>query len=286
MIDIQHLKSWIGRSEEASDVAMAAPLAGLAALLDHTVSPWHVGEVPPLGHWFYFLPHARQSDIDTDGHPKRGGFMPPVPLPRRMWAGNRIEFHAPIPVGAAITRRSTIESVEAKSGTSGNMVFVSVRHEISTDRALAIVEHHDIVYRDAPKASSIRVGAAKLNLPDEQLASEWSRTVTPDPVQLFRYSALTFNGHRIHYDRDYCRDVEGYPGLVVHGPYTATLLVDHYLRRRPASRLARLSFRALSPLFDTAPFMLCGREAERGADLWAAAPSGKPAMTLSLETSS
>jgi len=284
MIDIAHLKSWIGRSEVLSDVATTAPLAGLAALLDHTVSPWNVGEVPPLGHWLYFLPHARESDIDVDGHPKRGGFMPPVPLPRRMWAGNRIEFRAPITIGAAISRRSVIESVEAKSGKSGDMVFVSVRHDISTDGALAIVEHHDIVYREPPKSSAIRVDAAKLNLPDEKRASEWSRAITPDPVQLFRYSALTFNGHRIHYDRDYCRDVEGYPGLVVHGPYTATLLVDHFLRHRPNRQIARLDFRARAPLFDIASFDLCGREKDDGAELWARGPDGGTAMTLSLET--
>jgi 3-methylfumaryl-CoA hydratase len=280
MIDIAHLKSWIGLSEESSDVATAAPLEGLAALLDHETPPWIPGQLPPLGHWLYFLPHARQSEIDADGHTKRGGFMPPVPLPRRMLAGNRIGFQSAIPIGAAMTRRSTIESVEAKSGASGEMVFVTVRHDISVDGALAITEHHDIVYREAPKAGTASQKSAQADAPE----SEWTRTITPDPVQLFRYSALTFNGHRIHYDRDYCRGVEGYPGLVVHGPYTATLLVDHYLRHRPGSRIAKLSFRAPSPLFDTAPFTLCGRKAERGADLWAAGPSGQRAMTLALET--
>jgi 3-methylfumaryl-CoA hydratase len=276
MIDIDHLKTWVGRSEDAFDVAHAAPLAGLSALLDHQTPPWIPGEIPPLGHWLYFLPYARQSDIDADGHTKRGGFMPPVPLPRRMWAGNRIAFQSAIPLGAGMTRRSTIESVEVKSGASGEMVFVTVLHEISVDGALAITEHHDIVYREAPKPGAAPSKPARTDAP----ASEWTRTITPDPVQLFRYSALTFNSHRIHYDRDFCRDVEGYPGLVVHGPYSATLLVDHFLRRNPGAQIARLDFRARAPLFDTAPFELCGRNMESGAQLWARGPDGQTAMTL------
>jgi 3-methylfumaryl-CoA hydratase len=280
-VDIDHLKTWVGRSEDAFDVAHAAPLAGLAALLDHETPPWIPGEVPPLGHWLYFLPYARQSDIDADGHTKRGGFMPPVPLPRRMWAGNRIEFRSPIPLGAAMTRRSTIESVEAKSGASGEMVFVTVLHQISVDGALAITEHHDIVYREAPKAGAAPPKSAQADPPQ----SEWTRVITPDPVQLFRYSALTFNGHRIHYDRDYCRDVEGYPGLVVHGPYTATLLVDHFLRRNPGAPITSLNFRARAPLFDIAPFELCGRCTESGAALWARGADGQTAMTLEIVAS-
>jgi 3-methylfumaryl-CoA hydratase len=281
MLDIDHLKSWVGRTEEQSDVAAPAPLAGLAALLDHEQPPWRDGELPPLAHWLYFLPRARQSDIDIDGHPKRGGFLPPVPLPRRMWAGSRIEFQAPIAVGAAMLRRSAIASVEAKSGASGDMVFVTVRHEISSGAVPAIVEEQDIVYRDAPKADAASAGP-KQRSGEETQVPEWTRTVTPDPVQLFRYSALTLNGHRIHYDRDYCRGVEGYPGLVVHGPYTATLLVDHFLRRHPQARLASLQFRARRPLFDTAAFELCGAMRKSGALLWARGPHGETAMELAL----
>ncbi len=280
MIDIDHLKTWVGRTEEQSDVAAPAPLAGLAALLDHVHPPWPEHELPPLAHWLYFLPRARQSDIDADGHPKRGGFLPPAPLPRRMWAGSRIEFRGPIAIGAAMVRRSSILSVEAKSGASGDMVFVTVRHEISGDAAPAIVEEQDIVYRQAPKPEAS--GGAPLAPAAERRESEWTRTVTPDPVQLFRYSALTFNGHRIHYDRDYCRGVEGYPGLVVHGPYTATLLVDHFLRRRPQASIATLQFRARRPLFDTAAFDLCGAMRESGASLWARGPHGETAMELAL----
>jgi 3-methylfumaryl-CoA hydratase len=280
MTDIAHLKTWIGRTEEISDVAAPAPLAGLAALLDHDEPPWEQNALPPLAHWLYFLPRARQSEIDLDGHPKRGGFLPPVPLPRRMWAGSRIEFLAPIPVGATMLRRSSIASVEGKSGTSGDMVFVTVRHEISFEGTAALIEEQDVVYREPPKADAAGGTPRAAKEPPPQ--SEWTRTVTPDPVQLFRYSALTFNGHRIHYDRDYCRDVEGYPGLVVHGPYSATLLVDHFLRRRPRARIARLQFRARAPLFDIAPFELCGRLQEGGARLWTRGPSGETAMELTL----
>jgi 3-methylfumaryl-CoA hydratase len=280
MTDIAHLKTWIGRTEEASDVAVPAPLAGLAALLDHEQPPWPQNELPPLAHWLYFLPHARQSKIDVDGHPKRGGFLPPVPLPRRMWAGSRLEFRAPIPIGSPMTRRSSIASVEGKSGSSGDMVFVTVRHEISYDNTPALIEEQDIVYREPPKHSAS--GGAPRSAGETPEQSDWTRTVTPDPVQLFRYSALTFNGHRIHYDRDYCRDVEGYPGLVVHGPYSATLLVDHFLRRYPRAAIARLQFRARAPVFDTAPFDLCGIMQEDGARLWTRGPSGEIAMELAL----
>ncbi|HSC18825.1 MAG TPA: MaoC family dehydratase N-terminal domain-containing protein [Rhizomicrobium sp.] len=282
MIDIDHLKTWIGRTEEAADVATASPVERLAALLDHEAPPWPPNALPPLAHWLYFLPNARQSEIGEDGHPKRGGFLPPVPLPRRMWAGSRLEFRTPIAIGAPMTKRSTVQSTEAKSGASGEMVFVVVRHEIALENAPAIVEEQDLVYREAPKPNASQTGKAALH---EGRTSEWTRTVTPDPVQLFRYSALTFNGHRIHYDRDYARDIEGYPGLVVHGPYTASLLVDHFLRHRRGAAIAKIAFRAVRPLFDTAPFELCGSLTDTGADLWAQSASGETAMTMSVALS-
>lgn len=280
MIDIAHLKTWIGRTAEATDVAAPGPLKRLAGLLDHETPPWIPDQLPPLAHWLYFLPSARQSELDADGHPKRGDFLPPVPLPRRMWAGSRLEFHAPIPVGAEITRKSTIASIEAKSGASGEMVFVTVRHEVYASDDVAIIEEQDIVYREAPKSAGSRPSRPPARVEDPQ--PEWKRAVNPDSVQLFRFSALTFNGHRIHYDRDYCRDIEGYPGLVVHGPYTATLLVDHFLRRHPRARIAQLNFRAQRPLFDTAPFELCGKSHPNRADLWAHSPADEIAMTMEL----
>jgi 3-methylfumaryl-CoA hydratase len=267
------LHRWIGRSETVEDVASPVPLAGLAALLDHDIPPWREGELPPLAHWLYFLCHAPQSEIDLDGHPRRGGFLPPITLPRRMWAGSRVVFHAPIPVGAEITRRSTIADIKTKHGASGAMIFVTVKHEIAAGDAVAIVEEQDIVFRDTPS------GAASAPKSDTRGASD-IRKINPDSVLLFRYSALTFNAHRIHYDRDYAADVEGYPGLVVHGPLTATLLMDHYLRVHPRADVSGFEFRAQRPLFDTAPFELCAD----GNDLWARGPQGETAMTAKIET--
>ncbi len=273
MSDLNYLKSWIGRTETTEDIASPVPLAGLAALLDHETPPWPDGEVPPLGHWLYFLNRARQSDIDVDGHPKRGGFLPPIELPRRMWAGSRIEFALPLAIGAKITRRSTIVGVETKSGASGEMVFLTVRHEIASVAGVAIREEQDIVFRAAPTGD-----ARKAEAPKPMPTPEHSRTVTPDITQLFRFSALTFNAHRIHYDRDYARDTEGYPGLVVQGPYTAMLLMDLALRH--GARLARFSFRAQRPHFEGRALTLCAGANE----LWSADEMGSTGMTATLQT--
>ena len=276
----ESLKDWIGREEEHLDVAAAFPLAGLAATLDHLDPPWRAGELPPLGHWLYFLPKAAQRDISEDGHPKRGGFLPPVPLPRRMWAGSQLEFVAPIRLGEPLRRRSTIGDVQHKSGRSGEMVFVKVLHEVSTDAGLAIREVHDIVYREAPKPGE----TPKNEAPSEPAPDAvWRRPMVPDPVLLFRYSAITFNGHRIHYDRTYCQEVEGYPGLIVHGPLTATLLMDLFLRENPGARVTGYRFRARRPLFDVNPFTLCGAPREGGASLWALDHTGQIAMSAELE---
>lgn len=257
---------WIGRTETRTERLGAAPLAGLAATLDRDdPAPQDGTELPPLSHWLYFLPRAPQHALGPDGHPRRGGFLPPVPLPRRMWAGGRFEFHHPLRVGDEATRVSRILRVEAKSGRSGELVFVTVRHELGNARGLALTEEHDIVYRAAPAP-----GAPAAEPQRAPTGAQFTRTVEPDPVLLFRYSALTFNGHRIHYDRRYCTEVEGYPGLVVHGPLIATLLVDLLRRERPAARLTRFAFTALRPTFDGQPFEVCGREDGDGRfALWA-----------------
>jgi 3-methylfumaryl-CoA hydratase len=273
-VDIDRLRGWIGGTERVEDIAAAAPLAGLAALLDHETPPWAEGYVPPLGHWLYFLPHARQSEIDVDGHPRRGGFLPPVELPRRMFAGATITFHAPIAIGAKLIRVSTILDVTEKTGASGHLVFVKLRHEVAANGTLAVTEEQDIVYRDAAKA------AAALPKPERSpRPSEHIRRITPDSTRLFRFSALTFNAHRIHYDRDYACNVEFYPGLVVQGPYIAMLLLDHLLRHAPAARLHAFRFRAKSPLFDTTPFEVCLARKDGGYDLWAIDADGREAMT-------
>jgi 3-methylfumaryl-CoA hydratase len=278
-MSFEHLKAWIGRSEVQTDVAASAPLAGLAATLDHLDPPWREGEVPPLGHWLYFLPRTVQREIGPDGHAKRGGFLPPVELPRRMWAGSELEFLAPLPLGAALQRRSVIANIEHKAGRSGDMIFVRVEHRVVVQGADAIREVHNIVYREAPKPGDAAPPPEKASR-----AAEFERPVVPDPVLLFRYSALTFNGHRIHYDRSYCEQAEGYPGLVVHGPLTATLLMDLYLRQRPAAAVRAFRFRARRPLFDVHPFTLCGAYKSGGADLWALDHEGALAMTAELET--
>jgi 3-methylfumaryl-CoA hydratase len=272
-------QSWVGRWETAADIAAPGPLARLAALLDHDQPPWPAGSLPPLAHWLYFLPSARQSLIDADGHPQRGGLLPPVPLPRRMWAGGRLRFIAPIAIGAAMTRRSTVLSVVPKAGKSGQMVFVTLRHEVFCEDRLAVSEEQDIVYRERASAGSAAAPAA----PVAAIPFDARRAVMPDPVLLFRFSALTFNAHRIHYDRDYARDVESYQGLVVHGPLIATLLVDHYLRHHPGQPISRFQFRAQNPLFDTAPFSLfLAAETDR-VNLWAAEDDKPVAMTAAVE---
>lgn len=272
-LDIAHLQEWVGRSETRSDLVTAAPIAALAATLDIEIPyPQHGDVLPPLWHWLYFLPFPKQSELGPDGHAKRGGFLPPVELPRRMWAGGRVEFHHPLRVGETITRTSRIVDVKFKEGRSGRLVFVLVRHEIGD----ALTEEHDIVYRD-----EARSGDAS---PSPQTAPEdaaWERVVHPDDVLLFRYSALTFNGHRIHYDRRYATEVEGYPGLVVHGPLIAALLVDLVRRNLPAAVVTRFEFRAVSPIFDTGNFSVCGKpeDDKKTIRLWAKGPAGALAMT-------
>jgi 3-methylfumaryl-CoA hydratase len=273
-IPIDHLRGWIGRSETAADTVTAAPVAALAATLDRDPALPAPGEaLPPLWHWLYFLPLHRQSELGLDGHARRGGFLPPVDLPRRMWAGGRLEFRRPLRVGAAITRRSTIADVTHKAGRGGDLVFVLVRHEIADAEGVALTEEHDIVYRAAP--------APGAPAPAPRPAPEggvWRREIAPDPVLLFRYSALTFNGHRIHYDRSYVTGTEGYPGLIVHGPLIATLLAD-LLRREVAAPMTAFRFRAVSPLFDTARFAVCGAPDGPGAArAWAEGPGGSLAM--------
>ena len=280
-VDIGALRQWLGRTERRSDSVHAAPLAALAATLDRDETlPAPGAELPPLWHWLFFTPLARQSQIGADGHAQRGGFLPPVPLPRRMWAGGRLEFLQPLRVGDEITRDSRIVKVDAKSGRSGELVFVTVLHEISNARGIALTEEHDIVYRDMPAA-----GAPQPKPQPAPRNQNFARAIVPDPVLLFRYSALTFNGHRIHYDRPYVTQVEGYPGLIVHGPLIATLLADLLRREQPQARMRRFVFTAMRPLFDTQAFTLCGRvEADpHHVALWARDHEGMLAMQAQAE---
>jgi 3-methylfumaryl-CoA hydratase len=276
-LDTETLRSWVGRTEARTDVIDARPVTLLSATLDRDDAAPRRGDVlPPLWHWLYFVPAYRQSEVGPDGHAKRGGFLPPVPLPRRMWAGSRIEWLKPIAIGDEVSRLSRIASVTSKSGRSGALVFVVVRHEYSIAGGLALTEEHDIVYRELPGPGA-EAAAPKSAPPAVAL---WTRRIVPDDVLLFRYSALTFNSHRIHYDRRYVTEVEGYPGLIVHGPLLATLLVDLLRRQRPGVSLRRFEFRALAPVFDIEPFDVCGRpDDERGeVVLWAQGADGALAM--------
>lgn len=274
-IDIAHLRTWIGKQESHNDIATTFPVAALAATLDRKDPPPQTGDAIPLsGHWLYFLETAPNSELGHDGHPKRGGFLPPVSLPRRMWAGGRIDFRAPVRVGDAIRRDSEILSVEAKSGNSGNLVFVTVRHTVSANGTIAIVEEHDIVYRDAAKKGE----APPVGKPAPQTAM-WRREVETNQGVLFRYSALIFNAHRIHYDIDYCRDVEGYPGLIVHGPLQTTLLLD-LCRRHDPRPVRTLDYRATHPVFHQEKFSVNGQPSADGksVELWTANAAGCYAM--------
>lgn len=279
-IDSPTLRGWLGRSERRVDLVTEAPLAALSATLDHEEpAPLPGSEVPPLWHWLYFTPVTRQSDIGPDGHARRGGFLPPVPLPRRMWAGGRLEFLQPLRVGDEVTRVSRIIAVDGKQGRSGPLVFVTVRHEFTNALGMALTEEHDIVYREPP-----RHGAEESAPQKPPGLAAYRRTIVPDPVLLFRYSALTFNGHRIHYDRSYVTEVEGYPGLIVHGPLIATLLLELLRRQQPALRVRRFSFKAVRPVFDIHPFEVCGcEESPVKHRLWALDHQGHLAMQAQVD---
>ena len=258
--------------ETVRDRIAPAQLAALAATLDRDA--WPAGSVPPLAHWLSFQTPAPASRIGTDGHPDRRDFAPAVDLPRRMWAGSTIDFIAPLPIVVPLDRTTRVESVERKEGRSGTLLFVTLHHVVEDGGRTLLSERQDIVYRAAP-AGPAAASAPPTPAPD---AAQWRRMVTPDPVLLFRYSALTFNAHRIHYDRDYATQVEGYAGLVVHGPLIATLLLHELLARHPGIDVARYRFRAIRPIVDTAPFFVCGTFDGDTAHLFASDAQGALCM--------
>ncbi|SIT49397.1 Acyl-CoA dehydrogenase [Paraburkholderia piptadeniae] len=264
------------RTETATDFVAFTHAAGLSATLDYATPPRDGDTLPPLWHWIFFRPLTAQSLIAEDGHPRKGDFLPELGLPRRMWAGGRLRFISPIVVGKPVSRESRILDVTEKQGRTGRLGFVTVRHHISCDGVPAIEEEHDIVYREpaTPGAPAPAPTAA----PEE---AEWQRTVVPDEVLLFRYSALTFNGHRIHYDKPYVTGVEGYPGLVVHGPLIATLLLDLVRRQRPDGRIAEFAFKAMRPCFAGNSLHLCGKPSADGktVELWSKDHEGWIGMT-------
>lgn len=277
-IDLAGLREWIGRQETRSDVISPAPLRGLSATLDNAGPvPGPGGRLREPWHWLYFLPAPAASSLDVDGHPRRGDFLPPVPLPRRMWAGSSIRFLSPLHVGDEVQRVSTIGDVSLKQGSNGVLVFVSVQHVIFHDGRPVLEEDQQLVYRERGGASP---PARALPAPAQ---AQWSREILPDPVLLFRYSALTFNSHRIHYDRDYAVQQEGYAGLVVQGPLTATLLLDLLQRELPGAQPVTFRFRGVRPLLDGAPVQLQGRRDGNAVRLWALDASGALAMDAQAE---
>ncbi len=282
MSSLDHLRQWVGKTETRMDTVTAAPIDALAATLDRNARPCKAGDgLPPLWHWLYFLPRPRASELGSDGHVRRGGFLPPVALPRRMWAGGRLCFEQPLRVGEAVERHSTVEDIQLKQGKSGALVFVRVRHLIQGALGGEVTEEHDIVYRERPDP-----GAPKAPSRAAPAEAQWSRDITPDPVLLFRYSALTFNGHRIHYDRSYCLEQEGYPGLVVHGPLIATLLLEGLRDQHPEAIVRAYDFRAVSPIFDTESLSIHGRIDGDSVRLWALNESGELAMEATAGLSS
>lgn len=272
--------AWLGRQEVCSDQITAAPLRQLAAMLDHSAPPWRDNELPPLSHWLFHSNCCRQCDLGADGHPGEWDFLPPASGLRRMWAGSRVRFLRSVAIGAETVRRTTIADITTKMGSTGELLLVTLRHEILCAQQLAIQEDQDIAYlSDPPRVSEGRSSNTA------RLPTQATRAIRATPQLLFRFSALTFNAHRIHYDRDYACNTEHYPGLVVQGPLLATLLVDLYLRQRPAAAVTRFSFRALAPVFEGNSFTLCmGEPHAGGSDLWVLGSDGQPKMTARLET--
>ncbi len=275
-LDLDHLRQWIGRTEEASDIVTAQLVKGLRATLFLDIGEPKTGDAAPFTtHWCLAQPVYPMSMLGPDGHPTRGGFLPPVPLPRRMWAGGELQFIEPLRVGDEATRASRIADVTVKSGSTGTLCFVSVEHTISTARGVAIRERQDIVYRDMPTSGKNAAPAQPAAAPP---AAKHRQTHISDPVLLFRYSALTFNGHRIHYDRDYVTKVEGYPGLIFHGPMQAALLVEFAAHLHGGTAPKKFSYRGLQPLFEGGEFSVNANEVAEGLDIWVANADGAPTM--------
>ncbi|HKI38687.1 MAG TPA: hypothetical protein VKA46_42960 [Gemmataceae bacterium] len=270
---------WVGRSEETEELITPAPAQAAAAMLDDETTSFVEGApLPPLWQWFFFLPHAPQSRLSPDGHPERGGFLPPVELPRRMFAGARMRFLRPLTIGRPARRRSVIRDVTEKDGRTGKLAFVTVGQSIRQDGEVCLEEEQDIVYREPGGPVPAPTPCEPAAVP----AGAWSRVVTPDPTLLFRFSALTFNAHRIHYDRGYATGVEGYPGLVVQGPLTAVLLME-LVRRNAGRPVTAFAFRAQAPLFDLAPFRLLATPGPGRVQLEAQGPDGKTTMTATAD---
>jgi len=273
--DLDHLRQWIGRTAEASDIVTAQLVKGLRATLFQEIGEPKPGDAAPWTvHWCLAQPVFPMSELGQDGHPARGGFLPPVPLPRRMWAGGELEFFDALRVGDDTKRSSRISDVTMKTGSTGVLCFVSVEHIVTSPRGIAVRERQDIVYRDISTAPS----AAPAKAPSPPPVARHRETHISDPVLLFRYSALTFNGHRIHYDRDYVTRVEGYPGLIFHGPLQAALIVEFAAKLHNGQPPKTFSYRGVQPLFEGSEFSVNANDTAAGMELWTANATGQPTM--------
>jgi len=273
-LDLDHLRQWIGRSTEATDIVTAQLVKGLRATLFQDIGDPQPGDAAPFTvHWCLGQPVFAHDQLGPDGHPTRGGFLPPVPLPRRMWAGGQLEFLDSLRVGDEPKRSSRITDVTVKSGSTGQLCFVSVEHVVTTARGLAIRERQDIVYRDIGGTPAASAKPA----PSPPVAQH-RETHISDPVLLFRYSALTFNGHRIHYDRDYVTKVEGYPGLIFHGPLQAAFIVELAAKLHGGIPPKTLVYRGVQPLFEGSEFSANANTTADGMELWTANADGQPTM--------
>lgn len=271
--DIDVLRTWVGRTRSMTDTVSASVCSRFEATLGRSLVLSAGDPLPPLWHFLMHLESVPLHELGPDGHPRRGAFLPPVLLPRRMWAGGRLTFTGDILVGDEVVKTSTVDSVEMKTGRSGELCFVTVVHELSVGGEVRIREEQDLVYKDDAAPHAVR--PVPKPAPTE---ADFMRLVAPSEAMLFRYSALTFNAHRIHYDLDYARTVEGYSNLVFHGPLTATLLADLVVVET-GQQLASFSFRGLAPLFGNEPFAISGTRDGNRVSLWAATPSGGLAMS-------
>jgi len=281
-LDVDYLQQWVGNTQTESERLDQWPVIGLMATLNRPASQWpsENDPLPPTAHWSYCIPRVLQSQIGADGHPERGDFLPPVPLPRRMWAGSRIRYEAPMPIGAQVTRTARIKTVTTKEGRSGLLAFVTVEHTYSCNGQIARIEEQDLVYRDHPSSDAPAPTARPA--PSNP---EWSQPIQTDEVTLFRYSAITFNGHRIHYDHPYVTNDEGYSGLVVHGPLIATFLLEAWQTANLTRAIRRFEFKAIKPVFCHTRLAAEGHHSEDSgrSHLWATSDRGELHMEAEVD---
>ena len=280
---LDDLRQYIGRKSSSTDIVSPGPANMLRLAFGRPEPEFKVGDaLPPAWLPLYFLPRHGPGDLRPDGTPLETGVVPPMPLPRRMFAGERLRFHRPVRIGETLQRETELTDVSVKRGGTGTLVFATTVNRFTGSGGLAVEDERRTVFREEIKSGAANQAPRREEAPNDV---PWRRMVTPDPIVLFRYSALTFNSHRIHYDRAWAMDVEGYPGLVVHGPFTTTFLIDFARDSTPGRTIVGYTTQARAPLFDTAPFELRGRPTAdgRGAELWAVTPAGTVAMSAQVE---